>query len=180
MTAQSIQSVFEEIYFSHFEKIRFYAQSYLHDQAQAQSVAQDVFLALWEKMDTNRDCSKDVVPLLFVIAKYKCINILRRESRDRLFKDSKNKHDEDSIMYTALTHSCAGTLYSREVEKLYAGALKAMPDPIRETFLYSRKNEMKYNEIAKKQNISVKTVEYRISYAFRILRKYLKDYLTLF
>lgn len=172
-----MESVFEEIYFSNFEKIRFYAQSYLRDQAQAQCVAQDVFLALWEKMDEAWS-ETDATPLLFVIAKYKCINILRKESRDRIFKDSKKRHDEDSIRYAALSNSHASSLYSKEVETLYGKALEAMPEPVRKTFLFSRQSEMKYSEIAHKQNISIKTVEYRISYAFRILRKYLKDYLT--
>lgn len=176
--AKQTESVFEEIYFANFEKIKFYAHSYLRDQAQAQCVAQDVFLALWEKMDNNWE-PRDVVPLLFVIAKYKCINILRRDSRDKQFKDYKKRHDEDSLMYATLSDFNSTSLYSKEVENLYSKALKAMPEQVRETFLFSRKGELKYREIADKQNISTKTVEYRVSYAFRILRKYLKDYLTL-
>ncbi len=58
-------------------------------------------------------------------------------------------------------------------------AIGNLPDGIRETFLLSRYEFLSYQEIALKENISVKTVEYRISKALAILRKSLGDYLTI-
>jgi RNA polymerase sigma-70 factor (ECF subfamily) len=52
-----------------------------------------------------------------------------------------------------------------------------LPDGIRETFVLNRFEGFTYQQIATQENISVKTVEYRISKALAILRKDLGDYL---
>ena len=54
-----------------------------------------------------------------------------------------------------------------------------MPQKVRETFVLSRKKGFKNKEIAQIQQINIRTVEIRISQAYRILRKQLKDYLPL-
>ena len=83
------------------------------------------------------------------------------------------------ISIMALSNSSLGNLYSKEVEKLYASAVELMPPKVRETFLFSRKQLLKNREVAQMQNISEKTVEYRISCAYKILRKVMGDYFLL-
>jgi RNA polymerase sigma-70 factor (ECF subfamily) len=56
-------------------------------------------------------------------------------------------------------------------------AIQKLPDGIRETFVLNRFEGFTYQQIATQENISVKTVEYRISKALAILRKDLGDYL---
>ena len=58
-------------------------------------------------------------------------------------------------------------------------AIQNLPDGIRETFIFNRFDGLSYQQIAIHQNVSVKTVEYRISKALGILRKDLSDYLLL-
>ena len=55
-----------------------------------------------------------------------------------------------------------------------------MPQKIKNSFCLNRFGNLKYEEIAKLDGVTVKTVEYRISVALRILRKKFKDYLPLF
>ena len=58
-------------------------------------------------------------------------------------------------------------------------AIENLPETYRETFAMSRFGEKTNVQIAEKLGISVKTVEYRISQALKILRLKLKDYLPL-
>ena len=58
-------------------------------------------------------------------------------------------------------------------------AIKELPDTYRDTFALSRFGELTNTQIATKLGVSVKTVEYRISQALKILRVRLKDYLPL-
>ena len=71
-------------------------------------------------------------------------------------------------------------LMNSEVEALMKESMEKMSPSIKETFLLCRFKEKKYEEVAKIQNVSVKTIEYRIMCALRILRKDLKDFLGLF
>ena len=52
-----------------------------------------------------------------------------------------------------------------------------MKEPVRSAFHLSRFCNMTNEEVAKELGISVKTVEYRISSALRILKKNLRDFI---
>ena len=52
-----------------------------------------------------------------------------------------------------------------------------MPEKFKETFQMNRFEGLKYQEIATKLNVSVRTVEVRIGKALELLRKSLIDFL---
>ena len=54
-----------------------------------------------------------------------------------------------------------------------------MKDSVRETFHLSRFRNMTNEEVARELGISVKTVEYRMSSALRILKKNLRDFIQI-
>jgi len=168
--------LFEDIYRRHFKKVVYFAFRYLNDQEKAHNIAQDVFLALWGQMDIL-DQKGDVLPYLFIMTKYRCLNWLRKEKQHEKFKS--NTLTDYDISITALTDESSTSLYQTEIEVLVNEALKKMPDKVKETFVLSRFKNLKNKEIATLQSISVKTVEYRISFAFRVLRKILKDYVSI-
>ena len=62
-----------------------------------------------------------------------------------------------------------------ELAKQYSDALVSMPEKQRVAFLLSRNENLKYQEISQRLNISVKAVEKRVSGALEILRKKLSD-----
>jgi RNA polymerase sigma-70 factor (ECF subfamily) len=65
----------------------------------------------------------------------------------------------------------------KDFKKQVRDAVASLPEECRRIFMLSRFNGMKYNEIAKFLNISVKTVETQVSIALHKLRMSLKDYL---
>lgn len=168
--------LFEDIYRRHFKKVVYFAYRYLNDQEKAQNIAQDVFLALWGQMEVL-DKNGEVLPYLFILTKYRCLNWLRKEKQHLKFKSNILSNYDISI--TALADESSTSLYQTEIEVLVNEALKKMPDKVKDTFVLSRFKDLKNKEIAALQNISVKTVEYRISFAFRVLRKILKDYVSI-
>ena len=168
---------FEEAYNRYSGKVYFFVYSYIKDGVQADDIVQDVYMALWEKIDSLND-SGEIYPYLLVMAKYRCLNFLRHEKYQKEYSKEKKLNASD-ISIIALRNSSLGNLYSKEVEKLYASAIELMPPKVRETFLFSRKQLLKNREVAQLQNISEKTVEYRISCAYKILRKVMGDYFLL-
>ena len=174
----SSASAFEQMYISNYHKIKSFCNHYLRDDNLSKNVAQDVFVSVWNNRE-NLDFSDELLPYLFVLAKNMCLNILKREKVKQNYSDYGKSQNRDSLNYTSLRDSSIGMLYGNEVEKLLNDALLKMPDSVRSTFCMSRFNHLKYEEIAINQKISVKTVEYRIMYALRVLRKILKDYLPI-
>jgi RNA polymerase sigma-70 factor (ECF subfamily) len=167
---------FEQMYISNYHKIRSFCFGYLRDYDASKCVAQDVFVVVWNNRK-NLVFSDELLPYLFILAKNMCLNILKREKVKKNYNEYGKRSIRNFLNYSSLKDSSLGLLYGQEIEKLINNAMQKMPETVRSTFCLSRFKNLKYEEIAKYQGISVKTVEYRIMYALRILRNVLSDYL---
>ena len=67
-----------------------------------------------------------------------------------------------------------------ELAQIIEESINSLPEKRREIFRLSRQDGLKYQEIADKLNISVKTVETQITLALKTLRDKLKNYSTFF
>ena len=104
---------------------------------------------------------------------------LRKSDVKRKYFWRKNNSAKDDINSFALNELSVSKLYSKEINQIYTQALNAMPEIVRETYLKIRVEQLKYKEVAQMENISVKTLERRITIATSILRKYLRDYIKI-
>ncbi len=173
-----LESRFDSAFKEHYHKIRYVAVHFLKEQEQAENVAQDVFMSLWEKRE-EVDFTKSVLPWLVTITRNKCLNILKNKKVQQKFQDRSYNMIMD-LRVDLAESSSEFMLMNSEVEALMKESMEKMSPSIKETFLLCRFKEKKYEEVAKIQNVSVKTIEYRIMCALRILRKDLKDFLGLF
>ncbi|OUN76691.1 hypothetical protein B5G09_08715 [Alistipes sp. An54] len=69
-------------------------------------------------------------------------------------------------------------LFEEEIIEIYQRELSRMPALTRRVFLASRQDNMTYQEIAEKLNLTVRRVTTEIQRANFLLRKPLKDHLT--
>lgn len=65
-----------------------------------------------------------------------------------------------------------------EMTKRTNEAINRLPENYREVFVMHRLKDMSYKSIAEQLQISPKTVDYRIQQALKLLRIWLKDYLS--
>ena len=168
-------SGFEKVYSENLHKIEFYANSFLQDMELSKEVAQNVFLKLWDKRE-NFNWQQEILPLLVIMAKNECLNILKRNQLKVQHGDWL-QYSSRQFMMSSLEKSAQVDIYGKEVQALINKAIEAMPPKVRITYLQSRVENLKNKEIASLQGIGLSTVEFRLACAFRILRKYLKDYI---
>jgi RNA polymerase sigma-70 factor (ECF subfamily) len=172
--------VFEEIYALHLHKVQFFAYNYIQDWDNAKSISNEVFTSIWDnrsKIDFNRD----MLPYLLVVTRNKCLNVLKKEKTEREFlKYSGNQITENELNYLSLENPSSTILYSKEIKRIFGESLQLMNDKIKNTFCLNRFGNLSYEEIAKLEGVTVKTVEYRISVALRVLRIKFKDYLPFY
>ena len=171
------EEVFEKIFKEYFHKVSYYAFSYVKDMEKAHNIAQDVFYQLWKHRDDVNFNGTTPLPFLLVIAKRLSLNLLRKESsNDAFFTYQKKKYTMTQFDMEALMDVSATGIYTGEVHRLFKEGLDKMPQQVRETFLMSRNQNLKYREIADALNISQKTVENRMSLALNILRGVFAEY----
>ena len=70
------------------------------------------------------------------------------------------------------------TLVAKDLEDDFSKALEHLPSECRKVFELSRLEGLKYQEIAERLNISIKTVETQMSRALFKIRFELKDHLV--
>ncbi len=168
---------FEQMYISNFHKIKSFCFGYLKDDATAESISQDVFVAAWDNRN-NLEFSNELLPYLFVVAKNKCLNEIKRNKLKKIHSVYFHGKSKEDVFYASLKAVQLDLLYSKDLESELNKIIKKLPETVKSTFRLSRAGNKKYEEIAKIENISVKTVEYRIMFALRELRKALEKHLV--
>lgn len=152
---------FKSIFNEHYESIRNYLFYLSGDIDIAEDIVQDVFMKIWEKRDSINDDT--VKPLLYRIARNLYFNLHKRNALDLKFISSKEDDAENE--------SPEFVLEMKEFDAKLQKAISDLPEHCRTIFLLSRIDELKYQEIADRFNISIKAVEKQISKALKLLRK---------
>ena len=87
------------------------------------------------------------------------------------------KLEEAVIMNRLFFETGLSRLFENDIESLVNKAIDDLPAKTREIYMLSRHKYLKNSVIAKKFNVTEKSIEYHITKALDSLRKYLKDYL---
>lgn len=174
LTSKTKKELFDKVYKDYFKLVKHFSQSYLGDDELARDTAQEVFVTLWNHMGHLEEGKEKAY--LLAITKNKCLNLLKHDKVKGIHVHHiAFQSKSDNLNLIALENTTT-SVYRNEVEGILAATINKMPDIFASTFHLSRFKCLKNEEIAKKQGISIRTVEYRLQKATLILRKALKDY----
>lgn len=138
----------------------------------AEEIAQDAMLWLWEHREEEIIRTSLVKYLLKVVYR----KALNRIEQDQVKLNADTRFYQDVIKdVLEETDLCEINNLSRKLNE----AITRLPDTYREAFVMHRFKDMTYKEIAEHLDVSVKTVDYRIQQALKLLALELKDYLPL-
>lgn len=159
---------FDQLYMEYYPSMLAYARNFVVPE-DAEEVVQDVMLWLWENRKTV-EIRTTLKGYLFRSVRNSCMTrITQGQAQQRLKQAIFEKISpfyEDADNYTS-------EILTRKIEE----AILRLPESYRITFEKSRFEHKTYPEIAVELEISVKTVEYRMTQALKQLRSDLKDYL---
>lgn len=158
---------FEDVFIQYFPKVKSFAALLLKSENEAEDVAQDVFIKLWEKKDLWEDNLE--INYLYTMVKNAVFNRIKRKNIESKYIDSQLElhgmeelwEFEDPLI----------ELYRDELYQLMKLALEQMPQKRRQIFEMSRFQNLNNNEIAKKMNLSVRTVEQHIYLVLKEIKK---------
>jgi len=167
------KETFEQLFRNEFKGLCFFAQKYVKDFESAREIVQDSYINLWEKRSIV-DATRSAKSYLTTTIHNKCLNYLR-DNR----KFNTNLLEFENLLEIS-DDSDTDVLVVQELHQSIEQAIGELPERCREIFMLNRYENLKYQQIADKLGISVKTVEAQMSKALQHLRKRLALYLLTF
>lgn len=162
---------YELLFKAHYQALCNFANTYLNNIAESEDLVQEVFVKIWDKRH-DLDITSSIKAYLFQAVKNACFNHIKHQK-------VKNKHKEHLIHQSDSSIDSNDQLETKQLSILIEEAIEKMPEKRREIFYLSRHEGLKYQEIAEKLNISIKTVETQMGLALKHLRNELKSYLPI-
>ncbi|WP_205509985.1 RNA polymerase sigma factor [Longitalea arenae] len=162
---QGDEMAFAEIYNRYWKCLYTSAHNILQVKEVAQDAVQEVFVSLWKR---RQALQVDVLQsYLHQAVRFQVFKAIRAEKTDQQFFNrlalvSKDILFEDPVLF-------------KELEHLYQQLIQSLPPDEKEIFLLHRDGGLTYKQIAEQKNISVKTVEKKMSHALREIRFGLDD-----
>lgn len=157
-------SAFERLFEQYSQKLYHFSFSYLKSESESEDLVQEVFLKIWENR-ANIKTGTSFQSYLFTIA----FNSIRKSFNN---KARQNKFRTDLLEFLSVENSSLENYPDFEalLSKLDS-IIEQMPERRKEIFLMRKKQGMAIKDIAKKLEISPKTVENQITEAMNQLRK---------
>lgn len=156
---------FKYLFDTYFASLCRYMNLYLDNTQEAEELALDIFLYIWEH-SRDIEVKLSLKAYLFRAARNKCLNCLR---------DRRATLSLDEVGETSQTNTDFPSLEIEELTHLIQEAICSLPERCREVFRKSREESLTNQEIADDMQISIKTVEGQITKALKRIKEFLGE-----
>jgi RNA polymerase sigma-70 factor (ECF subfamily) len=159
------REAFNTLYNRHWESLFKAAHNVLRDEGLAKDVVQDIFLDLWRRRHALQ--IETCQAYLAQAARFQVARLLRK---NKLLQT----HSE-YVQTGYTTNSTEEWMRVQELSQTIETILQKLPGRSRDVFYMSRFEQLSNSEIAKRLNLSTRTVEWHISEALKHLRHAMDD-----
>ncbi len=161
-------AAFDKIYNTYSSKLFSFANALLKDPDEATDIVQDVFVTLWEKRD-QVDIEQNFDNYIFTIMYNGVRKFFRKRSLKYKLENYLLGNSPDAIEGTD------GDLIYNELQEMANKSLEKLPPKRKEVYLLRKQEGLSVKEIAKKLDISPRTVESHLAKALGFLKKELES-----
>lgn len=166
---QGNREVFDQIFRCYYTSLAHYCMKFVSDKDKSEEIVQDVFVKLWLKHETVV-INNSLKSYLFKATQNLAFNYIRNAKHTIILQDA------DIFSAEGTSDDPSISLEENDLKDKIQKIIQLMPTKRREVFLLSRTNGLRNAEIARRLNISVKTVETHMSKALNQLRKALQKH----
>jgi RNA polymerase sigma-70 factor (ECF subfamily) len=159
---------FEKLFRSSYVSLVRYAKSILRDHDTAEEIVQELFFRLWQDRQ-QLNIKSSLNGYLFRSVHNRALHYIEHQQ-------VVNRHAGEVAAGTEISSEpVTEAIYYKELQAKIARVLERLPGRCRMIFRMSRFEGLKYNEIAEKLAVNVKTVEADMGKALREFRKALAE-----
>lgn len=165
---QGDKQEFEKLFRSSYVSLVRYARTILKDHDTAEEIVQDLFFRLWQDRG-NLAIESSLNGYLFRSVHNRSLHFIEHQK-------VVDRHAGEIAASTEQTaEPVTEAIYYSELQSKVARVLERLPERCSVIFRMSRFEGLKYNEIAEKLSVSLKTVEANMGKALKEFRKALAE-----
>ena len=161
---------FDDLFRYTYRPLCLYALHYLQDADLAEDIVQESYTALWEKLQEGTHILNRK-SYLYMMVRNRCLDHLRKKgipTESLKPYDTYGIIDDDDAQERSQTEARLWT------------AIDSLPEKCREVFILSKRDGLKYEEIAEELGLSLNTVRNQISKALKVLKEGVHKLYTFF
>lgn len=166
------ENAFDMLFTSFYPKAKSFLLSMLNNEDEAEDLAQDTFVRLWQNKEHMRDV-QNLNAYIYQTVKHILYSYLEKR-KDIFMTEIEGAADIPS------TDEIETLVYTHELEEMLNKTIDNMPPQRKQIFCMSRKQGLSIEEISLKLGISKRTVETHISLALSSLRKVMLAFFVFF
>ncbi len=151
---------FDDLFRYNYRPLCLYALHYLQDADMAEDMVQESYTALWEKLQSGTHVLNRK-SYLYMMVRNRCLDHLRKKgipTESLKPYDTYGIIDDDDAQERSQTEARLWT------------AIDSLPEKCREVFILSKRDGLKYEEIAEELGLSINTVRNQISKALKMIK----------
>ena len=152
---------FNDLFRYNYRPLCLYALHYIQDVDLAEDIVQESYTALWEKLQDGAQVLNRK-SYLYMMVRNRCLDHIRKKT---IPTESLKPNDTYGIIEDDDAQERSQT------EARIWTAIDNLPEKCREVFIMSKRDGLKYEEIAEELGLSVNTVRNQISKALKILKE---------
>jgi len=166
--AEGNETAFRKLVHQYADVLGSHIYRITHDREQSKEIVQDVFLKIWQTRE-SLIAVRNFRTYLYVVSRNQALNAIRSVIRERI----RRKKWEQSIFTEAVDEDEK----TREQQlTLIDKAISALPAQQQKAWLLSRREGLRYKDIAKQMNLSPETVKKYIQYASLAITRYIETH----
>ena len=154
------EAIFDELYFRYWQSLFTKANNFLQNEDAAKDCVQNVFISLWQNRYTLQ--IENVNHYLHQAVRFQAFKIIK----EKKFLINIDERLDNFTQVILQNHN----LEYQELKNIINNIISKLPDDQQEIFILNREYGLTYKQIADKKNISIKTVEKKMSQALKQLR----------
>lgn len=158
---------FVKIFRQYYANLVLFASRYIPDKNVCEDIVQEAFLKIWANRK-ELEIKTSIRSFMIKSVQNLALDELRHTKVKTAFQDMNHE--------AILSLSPEEHMFFTELNDAFESTLQKLQPELLETLMLSKRDSLKHSEIASKLNISIRTVESRISKAMKFIQKSLIDY----
>jgi RNA polymerase sigma-70 factor, ECF subfamily len=170
---------FERLFKTYYKNLCFFAENYVKEKAMAEEIVGNFFMTIWEKRKFI-EIKGSVKSYFYSSVHNQCLKYLEHLKVMKKYEEYalSRLRNKELLAPTSNAYPLAN-LISQEIVQDIEKSIDDLPEKCKEIFMLSRFEEMSYEEISARLDISINTVRTQMARAMQKLRENLKNYLPL-